>query len=78
MDAITANICIAVLDQLAYLLTEVGEASFNVTVTSMSVRAAALEAEVQKHRANDPMCSELRRERHMATGAKKLMPHSPA
>ena len=45
-------------------------AAFDVTVTSslsvsilpevsMSVGAAALEAEVQKHRANDPKCSEL-------------------
>ena len=42
-------------------------AAFNVTVTSisihpeasMSVGAAALEAEVRKHRANDPKCSEL-------------------
>ena len=45
-------------------------AAFDVAVTSplsvsilpeanMSVGAAALEAEVQKHRANDPKCSEL-------------------
>ena len=45
-------------------------AAFDVTITSllsvfilpeasMSVGAAALEAEVQKHRANDPKCSEL-------------------
>ena len=52
----------------------------------MSVGAAALEAEVRKHRANDPKCSELGWVcvppavlwRHIVTGAKKLTPPSPA